>query len=295
MQALTFKNFYCDSSAFLNKTLSRAFSPPLLSDKEEGILCEYVVIENLLSGVSELNLSAVNPQNALNALDKYHLKGRAVVTSTIPNIDPKRCILHIKDIIEEEGTLQDIAFKLSKEKYPILITYGRTLHEMGTIDKTYSLSPASYLESIGFLEKECYILGANYLDKDDLNLLKMHDAKIVVSPRADMFKGRGFVNFAPLKNLGLQTLFASDELPSVDILAEAMLAIGQTGNLLHDEVVTLDDLNEIWSSETDFKIEFSSDLIDAFLHKDKGKILYKGRVLDLISRRNELRKILDNL
>ena len=280
MQALTFKNFYCDSSAFLNKTLSRAFSPPLLSDKEEGILCEYVVIENLLSGVSELNLSAVNPQNALNALDKYHLKGRAVVTSTIPNIDPKRCILHIKDIIEEEGTLQDIAFKLSKEKYPILITYGRTLHEMG---------------SIGFLEKECYILGANYLDKDDLNLLKMHDAKIVVSPRADMFKGRGFVNFAPLKNLGLQTLFASDELPSVDILAEAMLAIGQTGNLLHDEVVTLDDLNEIWSSETDFKIEFSSDLIDAFLHKDKGKILYKGRVLDLISRRNELRKILDNL
>ena len=105
---------------------------------------------------------------------------------------------------------------------------------MGQIDKLYGMSPARFLEEEGFLDRECLILGGNYLDKDDLNILSQYDARVVVTPRSDMLLGRGFINLSPLKSQGLALGFATDIHPYTDMLAEVYLAAGQTANLMHD-------------------------------------------------------------
>ncbi len=233
------RNSYCDS---LKSFLFQHF--PLqevvkiralpINDDEDRWLCEYSVIKNLFAGVRELNLGCKYANNAIYMLDKYGLSGNAVVQETIdlPEITD-RVIFHVVDVLAySENELQDIALKLGRSKVPVMITYGRSLNEMGSIDKEYGQSPATFLESLGFLDRECFILGGNYLDKDDLMLLASYDAKIIVSPRSDMLVARGFINLSPLVSQNIEILFASDEYPEVDMISEVELGCGQTGNLM---------------------------------------------------------------
>lgn len=236
-----FKNYYYDSlMSFLYQHFSKQKIESLdeinITDEEDKLLCEYGAIKNAIAGVKEVNISCKNPANAINALDKYGLKGCAVVDDMVdlPEIT-SRVIVHIKDVLARtENELQDIAIKIGRTKVPVMITYGRSLKELGTIDKEYGLSPATFLESLGFLERKCMILGGNALEKDDLNLLATYDAVMVVSPQADMYLARGFINLSPLLSQGLEIAFASEAYPKVDMLAEVELGAGQTANLMHN-------------------------------------------------------------
>ena len=235
MQGTGFKNYYCDPLAsFIYEGMPRTnLEEVTVSKEEEKLLCEYAVIKNKVAGVSEVNIACSEPSIVLELLKKYGLKGRAVVS------DISKCsdgtIFHIKDILSlSEQQLQDIALEVGKRKIPCMLTFGRTLDQMGQIDKLYGMSPARFLEEEGFLDRECLILGGNYLDKDDLNILSQYDARVVVTPRSDMLLGRGFINLSPLKSQGLALGFATDIHPYTDMLAEVYLAAGQTANLMHD-------------------------------------------------------------
>lgn len=243
MQLTGFINYYCDVLASFANEFKKALPCDLvLSQDQERALCEYAVVKNKLAGVGKLNLSCSCPDLALNALKKYDMQGCAVVDDF--EKCKEGCIFHIKDVLAlSESQLQEYSMELGLKKKPCMITFGRSLYDMGQIDKTYNMSPVTFLEDMGFLDRECFILGGNFLDKDDLSLLSQYDATLILSPRSDMLAGRGFVNLAPLKSQNLTLGFASDIHPKVDMLGEGNLAVGQTANLMYD--VNIVSLNEI--------------------------------------------------
>jgi len=235
---LHFKNGYYDALGSFLKCHFLDTSQVKITDEEDRLLCEYGALKNVLAGVGEVNLSCMHPDNALGALKKYSLSGKAVLDGKqLEDLDGKEAciIIHIQSVLDySENELQDISMLSGQKKVPVLIDYGRSLNEMGSIDKTYGISPIRVLEDMGFLDRECTLLGGNYLDKDDLAILSMYGTKLCLTPQSDMLKGRGFVNLAMIKNSGIEVTFASDDYPYVDMLSEVNWACGQTVNLLCD-------------------------------------------------------------
>lgn len=246
MQSTGFKNYYCDPLAsFVYEGLPRLdLSDITVTPEQEEWLCEYAIIKNKIAGVSELNIAFSQPVIVRQLLNKYGMTGRPVVSEL--NKCDKDCIFHIKDILAlSEVQLQEVAERVGMLKIPCMITFGRTLDEMGQLDKLYGMSPARVLEDMGFLDRECWILGGNHLDKDDLTILSQYDAKVILTPRSDMLLARGFVNLAPLKSQGLTLGFATEVHPYADMLAECYLAAGQTANLMRDyDIVTFEELSK---------------------------------------------------
>lgn len=226
----------------------------------DGLLSEWGALKNLLSGVNEVNLSCAYPENVHSVLKKYNMQGLPVVEAKYATQNGfKNAILHIKNVLElSENELSEISMYSGQNKLPVLITYGRTLYEMGTIDKTYNLSPARFLEELGFLDRNCLILGGNYLDKDDLEILSNYDTKLALTPQSDSFKGRGAINLSPLLSKGIDFTFASDDFPFVNMLAELNLASSQTANAMLDaEVANREELFESITSTKSLKLDFN--------------------------------------
>lgn len=245
-----YKNYYCDSLAsFIYEVYPRIDLEDFeISKQDDALLCDYAVLKNKLAGVAELNIGCKFSENGLSALKKYGLKGNAVVSAKDYEFK-ENVIPHIKSLLDySESQLQELSTLALKK--PVMITFGRSLDEMGMIDKTYNLSPAHFIEDLGFLDRECYILGGNYLDKDELNVLGGYDTRIILSPCADMLLGRGFVNLSPLRSQNISIGFASDVYPKVDMMQEIWLSAGQTANLMHNpNLVTEEILQKIITVE----------------------------------------------
>ncbi len=240
MQAkdLYFKNFYYDTlKSFLNCHFEGK-QEVAITEEEDALLCEYGAIKNLLAGVKEVNLGCHYAKNALDALSKYNLSGKAVVDGNIEDFEGyEKCIfIHIKGLLNySENQLQELSMYSGQKKVPLLIEFGRSLEELGTLDKLYGVTPTRLLEDLGFLDRDCTLLGGNYLDKDDLSLLAMYGTRLCLTPQSDMLKGRGFTNLAMIKNSEVAIVFASDDFPYVNMLGEVNWACGQTANLLCNE------------------------------------------------------------
>lgn len=70
------------------------------------------------------------------------------------------------------------------------------LYTTGLIESKYNLSPIMLLHKIGLLDN-AMIVGANYIDKDDIDLMKQCNASVVFLPTSSLGKGYGIppVNF----------------------------------------------------------------------------------------------------
>ncbi len=240
MQAkdLHFKNFYYDTlQSFLNCHFEGK-QEVAITQQEDTLLCEYAALKNLLAGVKEVNLSCHYVRSALDALKKYNMTGKAVVDGeNLGDVEGyENCIIiHLKYLPRYgENQLQELSMYSGQKKVPLLIDFGRSLDELGTLDKMYGTSPTHFLEDMGFLDRDCTLLGGNYLDKEDLSLLAMYSARLALTPKSDMLQGRGFTNLAMIKNSGIEFNFASDDFPYVNMLSEVNWACGQTANLLCD-------------------------------------------------------------
>ncbi len=228
MQQAGYINYYYDC---LNSFANEIDELVPKKNNPESELIEYGLLKNKLSGVREVNIACQDVQLARQLLQKYQMRGVPVI-NTLENFQ-KDVIFHIQNILSySEVELEEIVHKSKLYNIPIMVTFGRTLYELGEIDKSFAMSPVTYLESLGILDRQCIILGGNYIDKDDLIMLASYDAKIVVTPISDMRHARGFVNLAPILNQGIDIGFASDDSPTVDILNEVKLGAGQTANLM---------------------------------------------------------------
>lgn len=263
------KNWYCDfvQSALTEKEFADCYQGENLTDEQVRTLCEQVVKENIKNGIVEINLKTSKVQVAKEVLDNFGVQGKVVVDEKyLENLTTKdfledKIIIEITDILDlTPQRLSEISDLCAKMKVPILIHFARSLDEVGLINVRYNLSPAKLLEDFGFLDRECILLGCNYLDKDDLELLSTYQVKIVLTPKTDALKARGFVNLLSIENSGVEYGFATESYPKYNLFEEAFISYANTANLiLEKEPISLKKLLASLQSKNG-KIEFCKNI-----------------------------------
>ena len=241
-----FLNAYCD----LIKSAAYSFYPvedcdealfeAKFNEEELAILARYVLDKNASKKVSKLFLKSPKMLN-FSLFDEFGIDVKLVLPfdelTSLKTSDfvGERLMLDLPSLLEEsDSRLSQMSDLSAKLKIPIVIGFGQTLEEVGILTEKYKLSPVRILEDFGFLDRKCFLIGCNFIDKDDLELISSYGGEIILSPRSDMMLGKGAVNLLSLENKGIDYHFASDCRPDIDMLMEGEIARGNTANLLYE-------------------------------------------------------------
>ncbi len=185
-----FVNAFCDSLKAFEQTYGR----------------EFVETENRLLGQSLFKAKTYDFQSvvALNLFAKNVCAGSCIVNDIMDNglYVGKPTTAKCLSKIEEKTDKQLDAFleEVHKDKSKLFLDVGRTLDELGTIDKMFGKPLSHMLEDFGFLDLSPIIVGGNCLEKDELELLKQHDCNFVLTPYEDGKVGRRQTNFVSLRS-----------------------------------------------------------------------------------------------
>lgn len=252
----SFKNYFCDAIScslgeFIDVYDSQFDEDELLSklSKEEiNIICQYAIVKNKIAGVGELYLKVPIASIGREALEMFEMGGKVIISAkqkedlTTNDFVGDRVILYIEDLLDyKEGALSDIADFLGRTDMPVIINLGRTLEEVGKLVNRYGKSPVEVLEDFGYLDRECYVYGLNFIDKDDQKLLASYNANIIFSPRSDGEEGRGAINLYNFIYNRLKFVFSSGKCYNIDMLAEGKLARINTNNLMYEKGLIKDE------------------------------------------------------
>lgn len=252
----SFKNYYCDAlycslgEFFDSETISQILENKMLTSQQIKILCEYAVIKNKMAGVSYLNLKVPDFGYGVELLEKYEMKGHEIVSANLMNCMPskalvgQRLMLEVENLLEyNENFLSDLSDLSATAGIPLIFSLGQDLEEVGKIVNKFNLSPVQTLESYGFLDRECYVIGLNFIDKEDQKLLKDYNVTCIFSPCCDGEEGRGAINLYNFVYNELKFGFSSRKCYNVDMLKECYLARVNTSNLMYEsDLIKLEDL-----------------------------------------------------
>lgn len=269
-----FRNLYCDSIACALGKYIDVFKIDendilrQLSEDEMETLVEYAVLKNKLAGVGELYIKVPKVHQGRKYLDKHNVCGieilsaRQMTALSASEFVGGRIGFDIENLLDySEGFLAELSDLTGQLELPIFISLGRDIEEVGKLVNRYNMSPAEILENFGFLDRECYLYGLNYLDKEDQKLLKTYNPTLVFMPKNDGEEGKGAINLYNFIYNGLKFCFSSGKCYNIDMLAEAKLAKINTSNLMHERglITTNDLLNAIQMEESEEDLELSID------------------------------------
>lgn len=243
----------------------------LISIEDEEILVELAIIKNLLAGVGEVNLKVLRRGMAEKFLEKYNLQGREILSarqmtalSTSEFVGGRICF-DVENLLDyAEGFLTELSDLTGKLDIPIFISLGRDIEEVGKLVNRYKMSPAELLESMGYLDRNCFLYGLNYIDKDDQKLLKTYNPTLIFLPRNDGEEGRGAINLYNFIYNDLKFVFSSGKCYNINMLAEGKLALTNTSNLMHER-----GLISIQSLLSSLQMEDSKNEISLLIDKDE--------------------------
>lgn len=94
--------------------------------------------------------------------------------------------------------------QISLSAYPVVIPIFDNLFETGQVSAKYGCSPASFIENMGLLDRDCTLVGGMYADKDDLEILGAYSPKMVICPRGYARKGAIMPNILLMQKYGLR-------------------------------------------------------------------------------------------
>lgn len=282
MKLYPFYNHYCDAlyaslGEFL--TIDEENINQILSNltaEDWSAMCDYCVVKNIKAGVKELNLKVYHYGDGLKALDKYAIKGKEIISAKEMNVLPTSAMVGDRLLLEVESLLdyqQDYLNALvdfsAKTDIPVLFKIGQKLDEVGKLVNIYRKSPMEILENYGFLDRECYVYGLNFIDKEDQKLLSQYDVKIIFSPISDGEEGLGAINLYNFIYNELKFGFSSGKCYNINMLEECKLAKINTSNLMYDnKLLTIEQLLSGVIVDYDFqedeKIEIDLDECEPF-------------------------------
>lgn len=270
-----FLNYYCDGypcalGEFLGILGCQEVQEKVASftGEERNTLIEYAILKNIGAGVGEVNIKTQDIQGTLSLLDKYHLKGKAIIsakdycTLTTNDLIGGRVILDIESLLDYNADLlSQISDFSARADIPLAINLSSDLEEIGKLVNLYSLSPAEVLESFGLLDRECFVYGLNYLDKDDQKLIKRYEKMCIFSPQSDGLQGKGAINLYNFIFNQLKFGFSSGKCYNIDMLLEGLLAEINTSNLMHEGgIVKAEEiLKPLQSGEEKLAVDYESE------------------------------------
>ncbi len=184
-----FVNAFCDSSKAFENSYKR----------------EFVEVENRLLGTGLFKAKTYDFQSliVLNLFAKNVLAGSGIVNDVAgyefykENFIKARCLENIDEKNDKE--LDSFLEGIHKDKLRPFLNVGRTLDELGSVDKIYNKPLSQVLEDFGFLDLKPIIVGGNCFEKDELELLKQYDCNFVLTPFEDGKVGRRANNLVSLR------------------------------------------------------------------------------------------------
>lgn len=267
----SFKNYYCDAlycalgEFFDKEKIDEILNSKTLTQQQVKQLCEYAVIKNKIAGVTFLNLKVPDFGYGIELLEKYNMNGHEIVSANLMNCMPskalvgQRLILEVESLLEyNENFLSDLSDLSAKIDIPIIFALGQDLEEVGKIVNKFKMSPVQTLESFGFLDRECYVLGLNFIDKDDQKLMRDYGATCIFSPCCDGEEGKGAINLYNFIYNDLKFRFSSRRNHNIDMLKECWLAMVNTSNLMFEkDLIKIEDLLQAVFDKNGIDIEIS--------------------------------------
>ena len=268
----SFKNYYCDAlycalgEFFDKEKIDEILNSKTLTQQQVKQLCEYAVIKNKIAGVTFLNLKVPDFGYGIELLEKYNMNGHEIVSASLMNCMPskalvgQRLMLEVESLLEyNENFLSDLSDLSAKIDIPIIFALGQDLEEVGKIVNKFKMSPVQTLESFGFLDRECYVLGLNFIDKDNQKLMRDYGVTCIFSPCCDGEEGQGAINLYNFSEKDLKFRFSSRRNHNIDMLKECWLAMVNTSNLMFEkDLIKIEDLLQAVFDKNGIDIEIST-------------------------------------
>jgi cytosine/adenosine deaminase-related metal-dependent hydrolase len=114
--------------------------------------------------------------------------------------------VHLGESLEEVRFLQN-----GEGFFRVLL---RRLGRWRTDYRAPGLTPAAYLDRLGFLRPDTLAAHGVWLNRRDLEILAQRRTWVVLCPRSNRFTGAGFANLAELRQAGIRLALGTDSLAS---------------------------------------------------------------------------------
>ncbi len=192
---------------------------------------------------------------AVEMLKKYSLQGSLILPSRFA-LDQRKLEKFKRsgfkfsvfvDLLDDDEALN----RVSLLKLPTTTLLYENLTRTGQISQKFGgKMPAQVLEDLGFLDRECQIVGGMYADKDDLQILGENNVEITVCPRAFAEKGATFVNLKLLAKYPVKLSLGTYDFPEIDMDKELEFLRLTSCALFEDPfAVTLKEVKKLTQGE----------------------------------------------
>ena len=133
--------------------------------------------------------------DASGSVSRVKPGGIEYVTQPSDLIGDKICLSSL-DLPDQ--TLDACIEYVFEKKPKLFVRACEDLYGIGLIEAKYRLSPIMLLHKMGLLDQNCTVVGAVYLDNDDVAIMSQCGCSVVLCPTMACGYGNGFVNVMPL-------------------------------------------------------------------------------------------------
>lgn len=182
-----------------------------------------------------------------NTNENKYLKEQLLEINKNKNLNAV-CTAHSIYGTSEENLIKLITF--SKENnLPMSIHLSETLKEVGDCSVKTGLSPAQYLEELGFFDRQCTCYHCVHMDKDDLQILADYNVNVVTCPSSNVKLASGIAPIYAMQNKNLNIAIGTDGAASnnsLDMFKEMFLvATLSKVNIYNPSVVSAREVLEM--------------------------------------------------
>lgn len=156
------------------------------------------------------------------------------------NLLTMACFAHAIYTVDEETFYHMIKFA-NDYNLPLSIHLSETLKEVGDCTASKKgLTPPAYLESLGYLDRDCLCYHCVHMDKDDLQILADYGASVATCPSSNIKLASGIAPIYAMQNKGLNIAIGTDgpaSNNSLDMFKEMFLVATLSKVSLYDSSV----------------------------------------------------------
>lgn len=222
------------------------------------------IAEYVRNGITAMEENYFNFDGMTKAIAKTGIRARVSVGAKIGTPDGYDCYADLKsqyDIIKANtnenlvkvSCFAHAIYTTSEEKFydilrfakdynlPLGIHLAETLKEVGDCTQEHKgLTPAGYLESLGYLDRPCLCAHCVHMDKDDLQILADYGASVSTCPSSNIKLASGIAPVYAMQNKGINVTIGTDGVASnnsLDMFKEMFLVATLSKVSLYDPAV----------------------------------------------------------
>lgn len=254
-----------------------------LNEEEYETILRYCLLYNINKGVSEVGILSLNPLIEQKLIKEFKIKTQLFIRAN--DVDEKNINKTIKELKNNEILTSiyidpyfagdELCSKISeisgKFKIPVLLQMLDDLEKTGMINSIFDKLPINYIEDLGFLDRDCTLLGCSVADKEDFSILANYGAKVIVNTYESLNFGRGSPNIYAMQSSGLEVQIASPILNVIEKEIEFASVVSR-GILNDPSILPVEEVLNMTISKNE-RIKIISDYSD--IEEKFKKILEK--------------------